>query len=317
MNYVVNGSNSIAGATPLIKAGGGTVTIANANSFTGGVQLNGGVIRVGNTLAFGTTNGLTFGPNVAAGTKLQLNGNNITLTGLTSDPNPGSPVVENDASVDATLTLDLETAGGTASGNAHSVFAGVLQDGGSGKLGLTLTGNGSLTLAGANTYTGGTKILGGTLKIGANNALPTSSTVTINSADGTSAGTLDLNGFNAAIGALTIVAPANPATVVIGTGTLTLHGDVSVIDAAGAPGNNAPVTIAVGVLDLGGTTRTFNIAGQRNIGDLVVNSVVQNGSVTINATNSTSGVPNPGVVEFTAAPTLMADSRPCKAVFWS
>ncbi|MEZ0255746.1 MAG: autotransporter-associated beta strand repeat-containing protein [Chthoniobacter sp.] len=165
---VLGDANGIAGTTPFIKSNTGTVTIIDSNSFTGGVRLNGGDIQLGNDLALGTLNGLTFGTNVAAGTKLQLNGHSITLTGLDSDPTtPGGATVENGAvGVDATLTLDLETVGGPLSGSPHSVYAGVLQDGSTGRLFLTLTGDGSLALAGANTYTGLTTISGGTLQIG-------------------------------------------------------------------------------------------------------------------------------------------------------
>ncbi|OYW70587.1 MAG: hypothetical protein B7Z37_30280, partial [Verrucomicrobia bacterium 12-59-8] len=164
--YFITGSNGIAGSANFIKSNTGTVTISNANSFTGGIILNGGVIQLGNALALGTTNGLLFGANVAAGTKLQLNSNSITLTGLNTNATPGSAVVENGGASDVTLTLDLQTIGGPLSGEPVSVFAGVLQNGSTGKLALTMTGDGSLTLTGASTYTGLTTISGGTLRIG-------------------------------------------------------------------------------------------------------------------------------------------------------
>src|SRR5204862_531145 len=56
---------------------------------------------------------------------------------------------------------------------------------------LTKLGAGTLTLTGANTYTGGTTIAAGTLQIGgAADRLPTAGSVTF------TGGTLDLNGFN-------------------------------------------------------------------------------------------------------------------------
>ena len=247
---VLGDANGIAGSTPLVKSNTGIVTIIDSNSFTGGVVLNGGVIQLANDLALGTQNWLTFGPNVAAGTKLQLNGHSITLTGLTSDVNPGSPVVENGAAgVNSTLTLDLETTGGAASGNAHSVFAGVLQNGGTGKLGLTLTGNGSLTLTGTNTYTGPTIISGGTLSLGNGG--------TSGSIDGTSGITnnsalvfnrSDHFTFNGSV-------TGSGTTEITGQGTMSLTGTLG---STGGPTIDAATTLRVGN---GGTTGAINLTG--------------------------------------------------------
>ena len=160
---------------------------------------------------------------------------------------------------------------------------------------VTKSGTGTLVLGGQSTYTGGTSIIAGTIQLGINNALPTGTALTLNATDGESQGLLDLHGFNQTIGSLTIVAPSTAATVVTGAGTLTLGGNVSLVDAAGAPGGNAAVTIAAATLDLGGAVRTFNVAGQKNAaGDLIVTSAIQDGAVIINAQNSTSAVPESG-----------------------
>jgi autotransporter-associated beta strand protein len=53
----------------------------------------------------------------------------------------------------------------TAGDNTSTTFSGVVQDG-SGTVGLTKAGSGTLTLTGTNTYTGGTILTTGALEIG-------------------------------------------------------------------------------------------------------------------------------------------------------
>ena len=161
----INNSNSFTGG---IIVNAGTLALNAANTFTGGVAINytgisgndKGVVRLGVAGALGTTNAVSFG---AGGTgRLQLNGYNATIVGLTTDAvTPGSVIVENsNATLGADSTLTVNLASGT------NTYAGVLQDGGAGKLGLTKAGNGTLILTGSNSLTGGNAVTGGTLQIG-------------------------------------------------------------------------------------------------------------------------------------------------------
>ena len=81
-----------------------------------------------------------------------------------------------------------------------------------GPIGLTVGGTATVTLGLANSYTGGTFINTGTASLGATNALPANTAVTI-----ISGATLSLNSFNAAVSMLN-----GSGTVNLGTGTLTL-----------------------------------------------------------------------------------------------
>ncbi|HET6572105.1 MAG TPA: hypothetical protein VFG68_00760, partial [Fimbriiglobus sp.] len=73
-----------------------------------------------------------------------------------------------------------------------------------------------LTLGGANTYLGGTTVTGGTLRIGAANALPTTGAVTLN---GGTLSTGATTGFNQNAGALNV---SDSSTIALGTGGHTL-----------------------------------------------------------------------------------------------
>src|SRR5208282_121292 len=98
-------------------------------------------------------------------------------------------------------TINLTGAGGPI--NVVSGGSATINSALSGSVGLTESSAGVLTLAGVNNYTGITTINGGTLKLGANNALPSTTVVTIGQGDGNNA-TWDLNGFSQTIGGLAL-----------------------------------------------------------------------------------------------------------------
>jgi autotransporter-associated beta strand protein len=80
----------------------------------------------------------------------------------------------------------------------------------SGSYGLTKQGFDTVTLSGANTYTGTTNVTSGVLRIGRNDALPTTSALVTRGN-----GVLDLNGFDQTVGRLAspAAAPANGLNV--------------------------------------------------------------------------------------------------------
>ena len=53
-NYTFAGTGSIDGGATLTKQGTGTLTVTNANSYTGGTQINAGVVEIGNGGSLGT-----------------------------------------------------------------------------------------------------------------------------------------------------------------------------------------------------------------------------------------------------------------------
>jgi len=134
------------GALGLIKVGGGTLTLAGFNVYSGPTSVNSGVLQAGSSLAFSPNSAFT------VASTLDLNGFSNAIGSLS-----GSGVVTNSGTAAAALTVGYD--------NTNTVFGGTLVDGTS-ALQLTKIGSGTLTLSGTNTYSGGTLISGGALQIG-------------------------------------------------------------------------------------------------------------------------------------------------------
>ena len=169
-SYTLSGTGSIAGAGGLTKAGTNTLTLATANSYTGGTLLNAGTLIVNATNALGTgllnmeagtlivnaTNALGTGLNMDGGTAT-VNATNALGTGLLT-LNSGTLIV-NAPNIIGTGLLTLN--GGMLSNNATSLcptpvnMAGASAVAVSANNSLTITGvitnTGSLTMSGAGT----------------------------------------------------------------------------------------------------------------------------------------------------------------------
>ena len=216
------------GANSLTKAGTGTLVLGGNNSFTGGLNINDGIVQLNNTGALNSTtpNSVTFGASAPSTARLQLNGKSVTIGALSTNATPGTPVIEN-ANAGATATLSVSQSGATA-------YAGVIQDGsGSAALALTKSGAGTLTLGGANSYTGATTISNGALLV--NNSL--SSSVTVNAtANNTSA---VIGGTGTINGSVSLSGPGGSGRLnmisgggIAATGTLTLGNGLTIATGA-------------------------------------------------------------------------------------
>ena len=134
-----NFSGNLAGSLALTKTGTGTLTLSGANTFTGAVALNGGVLNAGSATALGSGGTITF-----AGGTLQY-----------SAASSGTDFSSRFSSA-ANQPISLDT-------NGQNVTVGF----GFGGNGTTLTklGAGTLTINGANTYTGATNLNVGTVMV--------------------------------------------------------------------------------------------------------------------------------------------------------
>jgi fibronectin-binding autotransporter adhesin len=81
-NYLFLGAGKISGGVGINKSGPGSLTVSNANDFTGPVNITGGTFVMGNAAALGSTNGATF---VSGGGTLDVLNKNLGLESITAE----------------------------------------------------------------------------------------------------------------------------------------------------------------------------------------------------------------------------------------
>ncbi|APY15261.1 autotransporter outer membrane beta-barrel domain-containing protein [Brucella sp. 10RB9214] len=129
-------NSDLTGDTRLVKTDLGTLVLGGANSYTGGTSITGGTLQISANKNLGE----------AAG-DLSINGGTLhTTADMEIDR---ATVLEN-------LGATIETDDGTTLNHIANI---------DGPGSLTKTGNGTLALAGTNSYAGGTTIDGGTIEI--------------------------------------------------------------------------------------------------------------------------------------------------------
>jgi autotransporter-associated beta strand protein len=162
-----------------------------------------------------------------------------------------------------------------SNGLSTSLDAVVFGTGGS----LVKVGAGTLTLSGANTYTGGTTVDAGTLRQGALGGFVASTPYTVN------AGTLDLNSFNLTASSLS----GTGGTIALGTANLT-------VNQAGSTSYDGVVTGGAGSLTLAGGTLTLTGANSYGGG-----TTVTGGTLVGTSTSLQGAIVNNAAVTFDQA----------------
>jgi autotransporter-associated beta strand protein len=215
VDFVVNSGSTLqmgTGANPAIISSGTNGTFTLQNDATLGVTSPLGITTTGATGNIQNTGTRTYsaGANyIYNGTANQVTGNGLTQNrprNLTIN-NPNNIVTLSAATrivgtinvtTNSTLNmanLALTTGSLTGSGTIRSnsagsvtfitgtddestTFSGVITNG-TGTVSFTKRGIGTLTLSGLNTYTGTTTLNGGTIRLGVNNALPSTSNIVV------------------------------------------------------------------------------------------------------------------------------------------
>lgn len=204
-------NNAISGGFNLSKAGAGTLNLGALNTFSGTFTASGGITNLNVNGALGSVTSLIIGTGATVqtpgtGTTDAINdAASITMAGTANlDLRGGTETLASLASTSGAPTVKIGDFGAVAGSftvgdGSSTTFAGVIS-GSRATAGpiFTKQGGGTLTLSGANTYTGTTLISNGTLEV-ANNGSTTAgrigstATITVNSG-----GTLLLSGSGSA-----------------------------------------------------------------------------------------------------------------------
>ena len=154
-------SGGLGGTGSLIKVGTNTLTLTGVNTYAGGTTINAGMVRTNNAAALSGYNTL--------GKVVVNNGGTLAINAGGS----GEWTAVNVAALLSHATFSTGSALGIDTTNAsggYFAYGNVI----GGSLGLIKLGTNTLTLSGANSYSGDTTINGGTLMLARNNALANS-----------------------------------------------------------------------------------------------------------------------------------------------
>ena len=320
LNYTISGSNSVLSVLGGMRqigtfvVNGGTVTFNNDGGANGG-RLGGNVLNNSLTINGGQVNwegaNLNLNYNGTTGV-ISLNGGTLTMDDpfITTGTATGATINFNGGTLQAGLssasfmpataaqTADVQAGGAIIDTNGFNITIALALTTGTTGLdgGLTKLGSGTLTLSGANTYTGTTTISAGEILLG------TGGTLGATTADLLDNATLDLGGTSQTVG--TLFGSGTILDSVTGTKTLTVGSDngtgtfTGVIEDNGGSGGRVAFTktgtgtqVLAGANTYTGTTTisggTLQLGNGGTSGSLSTSSViVDNGTFAVDQSDS-------------------------------
>jgi autotransporter-associated beta strand protein len=270
-SYSITGSGNISGAGTVSVLNSGTVTLATANTYSGGTVISAGQLNINNggtasASAIGTgqltiNNGATMDDTSGSDVTLQpsipevWNGN-FAYLGSSNNFNTGTGGVTMSQNISVAVNSNNLTIGGSISDN-ELIYA------------LTKTGTGTLTLAVDNNFYGGMTLFSGQLDLGSSHSLgfgafTIDNGATIDNSSGAPmtmivsscvwAGNFTfLGSTNLDLGTGTVNVPVGPGSVTVTVVSNTLNTDGNITS-----GNTTVIKSGPGTWTLAGTSTSAN-----------------------------------------------------------
>ncbi|ESZ15743.1 phosphomannomutase [Mesorhizobium sp. L2C085B000] len=227
---------------------GRTITLGNANTYTGPTVITTITVKAatlansGANSSFGTGNTINFQSSTLSYTGAgSASDRTLTISGPTTIGNDGTGALafSGPTSFVAGGVADTLTLGGGFAGS--NTFSGLISGAGN----LTMNGAGTWVVSGANTFTGTTTVQNGTLTAGSSTAFGLSNPLVVNG------GMVDLNGFDMTFASL----EGTGGSVALNAGAdLILNGNTSKTYAGSLTGSGGLTKLGLSTLTLTGAS---------------------------------------------------------------
>jgi autotransporter-associated beta strand protein len=202
-----------------------------------------------------------------------------------------------------TLVVDSSALSGNVASAAGSVlqfnqtvtgtYASVI----SGGAAVTKAGSGILILSGVNTYTGGTTVSAGTLRLGGSGVLSSAGVLNING------GTFDLNGFAQTVGTLS----GSGGAIALGSGQLTTNSALDSVVSSVISGSGSIIKQGTGTLTLA-ANNSFTGATTVSAGRLNMTGSIAGSNISVASGATLSGTGRVGTANIASGGTLSPGS---------